>query len=167
MTPLVTIPALHLAYDLKETRAALRKVAQAAARDARKAASRSSGGGRTYSMGGRRYTASAPGEAPVKRTGALAKSIRARAGGRKKLSARVVAGAYYSTMMEVGSDGGGGRKGNTNRKGRNSTRRTQAPRPFIQNAVEGKMDDAGTSIVEAINKSLALKAGKAAAKRRS
>lgn len=161
----VSVPSVHLIHDLKATRAVLRKVANAAARDARAAARRKSGGGRAYYYNGKLIQASAPGEAPVRRSGQLAGNIRVRSGRGKSLSMIISDKAFYAKMIETGSVGGGGRKGNRNKRKRGevtqaSSGRVQAARPFLSTAVEKNTQNLGETLVESINQHLAMKAGK-------
>lgn len=151
----IIVPSVHMVYDPKETRKALRAMANKAAQIARRATRNRSGSGRRYRYNGKSITASAPGQAPIQRTGTLSRSIRVRSG--KRLAVFLQDRAYYATMMETGSEGGGGRKGNTNRKNHRGTRRVQAPRPFLQTAAEQATPNMGSLLEKAIAKSLELK----------
>lgn len=65
--------------------------------------------GRTYTIKGRRHQASAPGEAPKTRTGALAKSVQYKVSGWPQLT--VGASAGYAGFLEDGTNKMGGRTG--------------------------------------------------------
>lgn len=146
MTPMIRVPSLYLVHNPKETRKALRQAANAVARSARSATRSGS-------------PPSAPGQPPAKRTGNLTRSIRVRSK-RRGLGMSITSRAFYSTMLEKGAQGGGGAKGNRNRNGRNSTRRVLEPRPFMQPALEQNTRNLGKQLVEAIENSLAMRAGK-------
>jgi hypothetical protein len=46
---------------------------------------------------------------------------------------------FYAKFLEVGAQGGGGKKGSRNRRGKPQTRRVLLPRPFLSTAADNEM----------------------------
>jgi len=134
-------------FDHAKLQVALRQSGQEVAQLARSMIRSSVGGGRYYST--RRagaiigYQASAPGQPPASRTGALASSITVRRM-RRRDGVSVVSSQYYSRFLETGARGGGpGRRSRVTRRGgvrhayANSIR-VMEPRPFMSAALEAR-----------------------------
>lgn len=119
----------EVGLDKKGLRALMRGAANDVKSKTARLISKESGGGRTYRGGGGgayrgyragHYTASAPGEPPVKVTGALKGSLKSyvyKDGGGFAVRER----QFYSLFLEVGARGGGN-------PGRNSRQRAQSRR---------------------------------------
>jgi hypothetical protein len=99
------------------------------------------GGGRTYyAPGGVRYRASAPGNAPVRRTGALRTSLKTYVL-KRTTGFAVRAREFYALFLEAGAKGGGNpgrrasrlnpRTGRAKRARGIFTKRVLEPRPFL------------------------------------
>jgi hypothetical protein len=141
----INVPQYALTLDKTLLRKTLRAAGAEVAAVARTAIRRSRGTGAIYSKpGGGTYQASAPGEAPVSRTGALARSFKVRAAGPNAVT--VKAAIFYAGFLETGAKGGQGSgkagvKGKRNKRGRNasvSSGRVLASRPFLATALANR-----------------------------
>jgi hypothetical protein len=150
---------------------ALRKVLSAAGSEiaslAKRNIRRAAGGGRTYyNSGGNKYhpyktgkyTASAPGSAPVDVTGDLIKSIRSSAF-RKGDGVEIRDYAFYSAALEYGAQGGGrrgrkGQQGTRDRKRNTVTSRILKPRPFLLPALDERRSSIEARIAKAIEQGI-------------
>lgn len=146
----------EVALDKSEMRKLMRGAGGEVARKTRRLIASSAGSGRPYRGGGGAayrgsyrpgpYRASAPGEPPVRVSGALAKSLRTytyKSGDGFAVRAR----QFYALFLEVGATGGGnptgGRRGAAARnlarraraRGRYTVRRLE-PRPFLDRVMK-------------------------------
>ena len=155
----VTSAAL-LVNDKKRLKRTIRAAAAEVLKGARASIARSSGGGRTYfGSGGSgayrggyvsgRYQASAAGEAPVKVTGTLAKSLKVsmfKSGEGAAIRDR----AFYSFFLTAGAVGGGKGKGSRNRRGKTGSSRVLTARPFLEPALASRAGSIEARMREAI-----------------
>ena len=142
----VSAPSYEFVYNKKHLRAVMRAAGAEIARVTRTML-RNSGSGRVYRgtgggssakfRGGYRrgsFQASAPGQAPAKVTGTLAKSIRVRPF-KSGEGVAIRDTAFYAVMLEGGAKGGGpGRRFRNKRGGAGSARVLEA-RPFLTAAL--------------------------------
>lgn len=129
----------EVTLDKRQLRNLMRSAANDIRTKTRRAISLSEGSGERY---GGAYRASAPGLPPVRRTGELYQSIRARTF-RDGTGFTVRAGAFYATMLEAGAKGGGGyrHRGHIARlirrlRQRRHTARVLAARPFLSKVMQ-------------------------------
>ena len=160
----IDVPRWALEYDKKATRQIMRSAGNEVAALARSIIRHAKGSGRVYDG----VAASAPGEAPVSRSGELAASIKVKIirGG---MGVSVRDAVHYALSLEAGAHGGGGnttasnlrkagsvargRYGSTlgaNRQIAKSNTRVLLPRPFLSTALEQREN----SIAERIRASV-------------
>jgi hypothetical protein len=166
-----------LDYNKKKLKAAFRKAGGEVAA-ATKALMRSSGGGRTYggSGGGARYrgykkgkyTASAPGQAPVPVTKTLIRSIKVLPF-KSGEGVAVREGIFYAKFLETGARGGipgksGRGSGKRNTYDRVTRKRTilvgtriLEPRPALTVALDRKKASIGTRMLAAVKDGITFK----------
>ena len=134
----ITITSLELELNKRDIKKALRKGAGLVAREAKREIIQTAGTGITRG----KHTASSPGQPPANLSGELARDLKAKSG--KGLSAVVSDTAWYALALEKSSKGGGGRKGQRNRRRRGQvetqTPRVQEARPFLEPALEHERD---------------------------
>jgi hypothetical protein len=99
------------------------------------------------------HVASAPNEAPANFTGNLAKSLKVKVA-RDGTSVSVVDTAKYALSLESGSRGGGGKKGNRNRRDMPSTTRVMAPRPYLSTALDKNIESITKDIQDSVIKDI-------------
>lgn len=160
---------LILTKETKALKAVMRAAGGEIAALARALIRRSAGGGRVYYRNGRRYTASAPGQAPVKVSGALAAGIKVRPF-KSGTGVAIRETEFYGVMLEGGAKGGGGGKGARNKAGRGdkrgrrsmpTTTRVMLPRPFLSTAIKMREASLGERIRDAIVNDIKFKRIKA------
>jgi hypothetical protein len=144
----IEVPSALIEFDRKRLRKVLRQAGQEVAAAARKLIRSAVGGGPRG--------ASAPGQPPVSRSGVLASSISVKPS-KSGLSVRILDAAYYSLFLETGAKGGAGRKGNRNRRGKPSSSRVLAPRPYLSKALEDREASLSERIKESISNDIAFK----------
>jgi len=151
----ITVPAYAFTVDKTMLRKTLRAAGAEVGAVARALIRRSQGGGTTYSKpGGGRYQASTPGQPPVNRTGALATSIKVKAGrGGDSVSIRDT--QFYALFLENGAKGGQGSgkkgvKGKRNKRGAVSSGRVLEPRPFLSTALAQRESSIGDRVRSAV-----------------
>ncbi|GBR00529.1 hypothetical protein [Acetobacter oeni] len=146
----VTVDASALVFDKRALKASLlvagREVAAQARRDMRSSAGsgiiyRGPGGSASKYRGGYKrgaHQASAPGEAPSRITGTLAKSIKVRAF-RSGEGVSIRDTAFYALFLEKGASGGGRMKSGgafvRGKRGVGKVRKLE-PRPFLTRALQ-------------------------------
>ena len=155
----ISAPSYEFEYNKKHLRSVMRAAGAEIARVAR-AAMRGSGAGIVYrGTGGGpsaafrggyrkgRFQASAPGQAPAKVTGTLAKSIRVRPF-KSGEGVAIRDTAFYAVMLEGGAKGGGPGKRFRNRRDAVGSSRVLLARPFLsaaltmrQNSIAGRIQD--------------------------
>lgn len=166
----ITVQPGRLELDKRLLKQTMRAAGNEVAAAARAMVRGSSGGGRGYFYQGKRYTASAPGQAPVSRSGQLAGGFKVsvyKSGEGFAVRDRV----FYAKMLEGGAKGGGGnaRGGNIWRAGTRigSSRRIRGanrmktsainrnrvlqPRPFLSQALLERRESLTQRIVTSIN----------------
>lgn len=159
----IQLSAYTLEFGKKNLRKNLQIAGQEVAATARRNIRNAVGGGRLYygpggSIGYRggqnsgRYTASAPGQAPVSVTGALARSIRARLlKGRYRDTEAIRDTEFYAKFLEAGAKGG--QPGQRNQRARGKTyvrgRRVLKPRPFLSAALAERAPDIRRRLADA------------------
>ncbi len=153
-------------FEKKKLRSVLRQAGGEVAALARSMIRGSSGGGRVYSVRQRGailgHTASAPGQPPSSRTGALSGSIRVRAG-RGGDAVSVIASQFYAKFLETGAHGGGpGRRSRRVQRGGIRTAyarstRVMEPRPFLSAALDARHASIEARIRAAIVDGVAFK----------
>lgn len=137
----ITVPSYAFTYDKALLRRTLRAAGVEIASTARAMIRRNQGSGAIYSLGnGGKYRASAPGQAPVSRTGALANSIKVKPS-KSGEAVTIRDTMFYALFLETGAQGGSGSgrkgvKGKRNKRGGVSSVRVLAPRPFLSLAAE-------------------------------
>ena len=113
----VTVPVVALVYDKKVLKQTLRVAGNEVAAGTRRLIRSSAGGGKVYygTGGGRsaakrggyhkvRYTASAPGQAPVSLTGTLLRSVKVRPF-KSGEGVAIREGVFYAVMLQAGAQG--------------------------------------------------------------
>lgn len=110
------------------------------------------GGGRIYAG----HQASAPGQAPARLTGTLARSIVVRPF-KSGEGVAIRSTDYTSLFLEHGAVGGGGKKGSRNKRGRASTQRVLLPRPFLSAALDDRSGSLTQRVRDAFLNDLAFK----------
>ncbi|MCI1439820.1 MAG: hypothetical protein LKH07_05040 [Acetobacter peroxydans] len=159
----VQFSAYTLEFGKKNLRKNLQIAGQEVAATARRNIRNATGTGRLYYgpggsigyRGGRssgQYTASAPGQAPVSVTGALARSIRARLlKGRYRDVESIRDTEFYAKFLEAGASGG--RPGQRNQRARGKTyvsgKRVLKPRPFLSTALAQRAPDIRRRLADA------------------
>lgn len=132
----ITVPAYAFTYDKGLLRRTLRAAGAEIASTARAMIRRNQGSGAVYSLsGGGTYRASAPGQPPVSRTGALASRITVKPA-KSGEAVTIRDGMFYALFLEAGAKGGAGSgkkgvKGRRNKRGGVSSVRVLQPRPFL------------------------------------
>ena len=163
----ITAPSYEFEYNKKHLRAVMRAAGAEIARVAR-ASIRGSGTGIVYRgtgggssaafRGGYRkghFQASAPGQAPAKVTGTLAKSIRVRPF-KSGEGVAIRDTAFYAVMLEGGAKGGGpGRKFRNRRSGVGGSRVLQA-RPFLTAALTARQTSIAGRIEASVQQDIAF-----------
>ena len=151
-----------LSWDKKRLKKLMRQAGQEVAAVARALIRRSEGGGRTYLRDGRRYQASAPGQAPVRVSGALLRGIKVRPF-KSGEGVAIRDSEFYARILEGGARGGGrvGGKGARNRRGKPQTSRVLLPRPFLSLALTMRQGSLGQRIRAAVMDDVAFKKMKA------
>jgi hypothetical protein len=146
MTNLVIdVPAYKVTYEKKETAKVLRQAASEVAKGIRRL------------IRGKGVQPSAPGEPPISKSGKLASSIKVSVTTRNdQVTARIRDVAFYATMLEKGAIGGGGKKGQRNKRGKPSTRRVLQPRPFMYRVLDEKASSLTERMQEAIMNDMAF-----------
>jgi hypothetical protein len=91
----------YLQFDRRQVRSAMGKASRIIAKNLKSLVSRRAGSGRTYVTPGRSYTASSPGNPPVRLSGALWRSIKGRAS-RRGYAVVVSAIAPHAYLLELG-----------------------------------------------------------------
>lgn len=147
----VTVPSVALVYDKKILKQTLRVAGQEVAATTRTLLRSTSGSGRTYRGPGgsaaayrggyvkKRYKASSPGQAPVRVTGTLAKSLKVYTF-KNGEGVAVRERAFYALFLAKGAKGGGGQKGTANKRSRGRLRalvgsRVLLARPSLETAM--------------------------------
>lgn len=147
-------------YEKQNLKRLMRQVGAEIAAVTRAMIRRSQGGGRTYYLHGARYQASAPGNPPGNRTGALIRGVVVRPF-RSGEGVAIRDRMFYALFLEVGAKGGGGRRkggGSTrNRKGKPQTSRVLAPRPFLSLALESRRASIDARVKAAVLQGIAFK----------
>jgi hypothetical protein len=160
----VRVTSSGLVYNSKK---ALRSTMRRAGAEVKAAAvrkiKRSAGAGRIYYVRGSggsgglgRYQASAPGQSPTSVTGKLAANIKVypfKDGEGVAIRDR----QFYALFLENGAKGGGGKKGNRNRRGRPSSVRQLLPRPFLTAALAEREASISKRIYAAVSQDIAFK----------
>lgn len=155
-----------LAYEPKALRSLMRKVGGEIVSQARANLRGAGGGGRTYfNSGGNQYkpyvtgrhTASAPGSAPARQTGFLAKALKS-AVWKSGQGVTVKDTAFWSSALEYGASGGG-RKGGIylRRKAAAATGRVLQARPFLGPALTAKSGSLISRIRDAVEQDITFK----------
>jgi hypothetical protein len=139
----------EIALDKKELRALMRSAGNDVKKKTAQLISRTAGGGRSYSYG----TASAPGEPPIARTGALKGSLRVYTY-KEGAGFAVRERQFYSLFLEAGAHGGGNPGKRATARQRADGRRHRArgvynvrvlePRPHLDRVIEqeqAKLDE--------------------------
>lgn len=146
----IEVPPTAFVYDKTQLRRVLRAAGAEVAAVARAMIRRSAGAGRTYRKpGGGSYRASAPGQAPVSRTGALAKSLKLRPF-KNGDGIAIRDSQFYATILESGFTGGGRSGGKLSsitkarrsgkKQRRMSAARAMKPRPFLTAALSQRAE---------------------------
>ena len=149
----IKVPSVAVTYDKKHTKQVMRAAATEVANVARRLIRTGQASGRTYGS----HTASAPGAPPASQTGKLAASIRTNVKEqRNTIVARITDVEFYAKFLETGATGGGGRKGNRNKRGKPSTQRVLAARPFLSAALDSRRASIADRIKDAIDKDVAF-----------
>ncbi|HWX48128.1 MAG TPA: HK97 gp10 family phage protein [Roseomonas sp.] len=149
----VSAPSHKFTFDKKALRKTMRAAGAEVAKAARAQLRSSTGSGRVYyGSGGSsayrggyksgRYQASAPGQAPVRVTGTLARSIKVRPF-KSGEGVAIRSTAFYALFLEAGATGGG-RKATRGkrmiRKQQVTTGRVLEPRQFLTVALDERRD---------------------------
>jgi alkaline phosphatase len=131
----IKIPAYTLMYEKTDLKKTIRAAAQEVAAEARRLIR-----GQT--------PPSQPGQPPANRTGNLAREIAVRTGRDTEtgVSMKITDSAKYATALETGAKGGGGIKGNRNKRGKPSTIRVLEARPFLETALKNKSDSISSRV---------------------
>jgi hypothetical protein len=92
----------YVQFDRRKVRSAMGKAARIVAKSLKASVGQRAGGGRVYLRNGRRYSASSPGAAPVRLTGALWRSVKGRPS-KRGYAMFVSATAPHAHLMELGT----------------------------------------------------------------
>jgi hypothetical protein len=168
----------EVALDKRRLKAVMRAAGNDVRSKTAKLINQSSGGGRSYAGGGgsryrgayvnHPYTASAPGEAPVRVSGTLRQSLKTypfKSGEGFAVRARI----YYALFLEVGAFGGRPGKSRQRERGKLSRsvrsqrakargeRREMEPRPFLDRVMEQEGPELDRRVRAALVNSLTWK----------
>lgn len=91
----------YVQFDRRKVRSAMGKAARIVAKSLKQSVGKRGGGGRVYLRNGKRYTASTPGDAPVRLTGNLWRSVKGRPS-RRGYAMIVSATAPHAHLLELG-----------------------------------------------------------------
>ncbi len=165
----LTVGSGALELDKRRIRGIMRSVGNEIAAVTRSLIRGSAGGGKIYSKpGGGRYTASAPGQPPVSRTGEMVGSIVVlpfRSGEGVAIRER----AFYSLFLAKGAHGGGGNttsaanmhvaKSGKRRMNPSAINKSRIllPRPSLERALEERAPTIGPRLKEALLSGLRFK----------
>lgn len=162
----ISAPSYRFAYEKKQMRKTLRAAGNEIAQAARAILRRSEGGGRTYRgpggstayRGGYKagaYRASAAGEAPVRVTGTLARSVRVRVF-RSGEGVAIRENAFYALFLAKGAAGGGRKGGMKTRRQANATSRVLQPRPSLTTALDQRSESLEPRILASLTQDVAF-----------
>jgi hypothetical protein len=150
--------------DKREVNALMRSAGNDVKTKTARLIAQSSGGGRLYRIpGGKRYRASAAGEAPARRTGALYASLKNYVL-KRTVGFAVRARAFYALMLESGARGGGNpgtrgvrRTGQRRRARGIYTQRVMEARPFLDRVMAREAPDIDRRVRLALSQALKWK----------
>lgn len=163
----VSAPSAKFTYDKKALRQTMRAAGAEVAQAARAQLRSSQGTGRVYyGSGGSssyrggyksgRYQASAAGQAPVRVTGTLARSIKVRPF-KSGEGVAIRDTAFYALFLEAGAQGGGRKSAGgkrISRKQQARTGRVLEPRQFLTSALEGRRADLRKRIEDSVQRDI-------------
>jgi hypothetical protein len=131
----------EVVLDKRQLKSVMRAAGNDVAKKTQRLISQTTGSGRQY---GRRYRASAPGQPPIMRTGALRNSMKVYVFG-DGAGFAVRERQFYSLFLEVGARGGG--------RGR-ATRRVLLPRPHLDLVMQQQAPEIDRRVRRAITEGL-------------